>query len=40
MNGEYANFIIAAYGITGIVLAALVAVSLRAWAKVKKDGNE
>ncbi|MDI1228213.1 MAG: heme exporter protein CcmD [bacterium] len=40
MNGEYADFIIAAYGITGTVLAGLVAVSLRAWARVKKDGNE
>lgn len=40
MTGEYANFIMAAYGVTGIVLAALVIVSIRAWAKVKKDGNE
>lgn len=40
MSGEYANFIMAAYGITGIVLAALVAVSLHAWTKVKKDGDE
>lgn len=40
MTGTYANFIIAAYGITGIVLAALVIVSLRAWSRVKKDGNE
>ena len=40
MNGEYANFIMAAYGVTGIVLVALVIVSLRAWAKVKKDGDE
>ncbi len=40
MSGEYANFIMAAYGITGIVLALLVIVSVRDWAKVKKDGNE
>jgi heme exporter protein CcmD len=40
MSGEYANFITASYGITGIVLAGLVIVSLRAWAKVKRHGNE
>jgi heme exporter protein CcmD len=40
MNGAYADFIMAAYGVTGIVLAALVIASLRAWSRVKKDGNE